>query len=290
MMKILIAYDGSESASIAIEDFSFAGLPAGGEAVVLYAVEDGAMPYRSSEDPQIIDTIATHILQEGVLLASRVLPGYSVTSEYRVEDDPSEAILTKAEEWRPDLIVLGARSQSSVERVLFGSITQQVLTHTRTSVRIGRFAETFDTSPCVLVAIDGSLSAIQALKHIADRQWRTGTKFRLVTVLTFSRLMASSTLSMTIQELLESQMQQRSAWILARHQIDLDRLHSQGFEVTCATIVGNPKHKILEEAASWGADSIVMGSLLLSTMERLLIGSVSLSVASRAHCSVEVIR
>ncbi len=53
---------------------------------------------------------------------------------------------------------------------------------------------------------------------------------------------------------------------------------------------GNPKEQIIEEAESWGADSIFVGATGMRGMDRLLLGSVSSAVAARAHCSVEVVR
>jgi nucleotide-binding universal stress UspA family protein len=47
---------------------------------------------------------------------------------------------------------------------------------------------------------------------------------------------------------------------------------------------------ILDEAESWGADLIVVGSHGYRAWERFLLGSVSQSVVSHAKCSVEVVR
>ena len=47
---------------------------------------------------------------------------------------------------------------------------------------------------------------------------------------------------------------------------------------------------VLNEAVEWGADLIVMGSHGYRGIDRLLLGSVSESVAMHAACSVEVIR
>ena len=53
---------------------------------------------------------------------------------------------------------------------------------------------------------------------------------------------------------------------------------------------GDPRKVILDEAKDWGADLIVLGSHGYRSLERLMLGSVSESVATHAHCSVEVIR
>jgi nucleotide-binding universal stress UspA family protein len=53
---------------------------------------------------------------------------------------------------------------------------------------------------------------------------------------------------------------------------------------------GSPRTVILDEAESWGADLIVVGSHGYRAWERFLLGSVSQSVVSHAKCSVEVVR
>lgn len=55
-------------------------------------------------------------------------------------------------------------------------------------------------------------------------------------------------------------------------------------------LVGPPRSVILDEAESWGADLIVVGSHGYGRWERFLLGSVSQSIVSHAKCSVEVVR
>ena len=54
--------------------------------------------------------------------------------------------------------------------------------------------------------------------------------------------------------------------------------------------IGDPPITILNQATEWGADLIVLGSHGWRGIDRMLMGSVSESVALHAHCSVEVIR
>ena len=54
--------------------------------------------------------------------------------------------------------------------------------------------------------------------------------------------------------------------------------------------VGNARVLILDLAKEWAADLIVVGSHGRRGLDRLIMGSVSESVALYAHCSVEVVR
>jgi nucleotide-binding universal stress UspA family protein len=54
--------------------------------------------------------------------------------------------------------------------------------------------------------------------------------------------------------------------------------------------IGDAREIILDEAKNWGADLIALGSHGYRGIDRLMLGSVSESVAMHARCSVEVIR
>ena len=68
---------------------------------------------------------------------------------------------------------------------------------------------------------------------------------------------------------------------------DLERA---GLLADVVTEPGDPKELLIQQAEQWQADCIFLGARGLTRMERMLLGSVSSAVASRAHCSVEVVR
>ena len=67
-------------------------------------------------------------------------------------------------------------------------------------------------------------------------------------------------------------------------------LRNAGFACDCAVESGEVRSMIIDFAANWGADLIVMGSRGYKGLTRLLLGSVAESVVRHAHCSVLVIR
>ncbi len=67
-------------------------------------------------------------------------------------------------------------------------------------------------------------------------------------------------------------------------------LRSAGIHAATAVVEGDPKSVILDDAKSWGADLIVLGSRGRKGLERFLLGSVSEAVLRHAHCSVEIVR
>ncbi|MFL6282225.1 MAG: universal stress protein [Pyrinomonadaceae bacterium] len=61
-------------------------------------------------------------------------------------------------------------------------------------------------------------------------------------------------------------------------------------QVSTEVLTGSPKRTIVEEAESWGADLIVVGSHGYKSWERMLLGSVSQAIAAHARCSVLIVR
>jgi nucleotide-binding universal stress UspA family protein len=53
---------------------------------------------------------------------------------------------------------------------------------------------------------------------------------------------------------------------------------------------GDPGTEIIQEAESWPADLIVIGSHGHQGLKRLLLGSVAHYVTNHATCSVEIVR
>ncbi len=68
------------------------------------------------------------------------------------------------------------------------------------------------------------------------------------------------------------------------------KLQSAGFKADSAVEVGDVREAIIDRAAEWGADLIVVGSRGRSSIRRFLLGSVAEFVARHAKCSVEIVR
>jgi nucleotide-binding universal stress UspA family protein len=67
-------------------------------------------------------------------------------------------------------------------------------------------------------------------------------------------------------------------------------IRESGLEATTCVREGDAKTQILEVAAEWKPDLIVLGSHGRKGMDRFLLGSVSEGVARHASCSVLIVR
>ena len=80
------------------------------------------------------------------------------------------------------------------------------------------------------------------------------------------------------------------AWISQQVESAIEHLHASGLAVTSIIKEGDPKRILADEARQWNADCVFVGASGLRGIGRLLLGSVSAAVVTRAHCSVEVVR
>jgi len=302
-MRLLIAYDGSTSADTALDDLLRAGLPAEAQAIVIgvadifmprvagsegYDPKAAMMSYGSSEVERRLEQVS-HALEEArrwATNASERLHRQFSTWDVQTEvcgHSPAWAIVEKADAWKPDLIVLGSHNRSSLGRLFLGSVSQTVLTEARCSVRIARGRLAKDPSPVqILIGVDGSPSAALAVTEVASRAWPPDAKAHLVAVL--DRAMS------TALDWTEDGFQDERVWIEKVLATSTEKLQACGLSLSEIVKEGDPKEVLVEEAERLRADCIFLGARGLRRLERFLLGSVSTAVATRAQCSVEIVR
>jgi len=293
-MKILIAYDGSECAESAIDDLKRAGLPRHAEAVVLTIAEE-LFPAPTSIGG-VSTTFGKDLLEkekESLGLARRaqsrihqLFPGWEILVDAGI-GSPGSEIIARADEWRPNLIVVGSHGRTALGRMFFGSVSQKVINAADCSVRVarGRIVEP-DVPARVIVGVDGSEEADAAVDEIASRDWPDGSEVRIVNSAWTIPSSSDPETAVNLEEWIARETERVNKVVEGA----ADRLRSAGLKVSIVVKEQEPKALLCSEAEELMADCIFVGSRGMGRLERFLIGSVSLGVAARAHCSVEVVR
>jgi nucleotide-binding universal stress UspA family protein len=296
-MKALIAYDGSPCADAALDDLKRAGLPGEVEAVVV-TVAELWLPPPSAAFKSVVTT-ATEQLPAPVeaarslaMAASRRLqtnfPAWDVRAEALV-GSPASAILSKADEWKPDLIVVGSHGRSALGRFIMGSVSQKIVTEAHCSARVARGRAIEAGAPArILFGFDGSIDARAAVRTIASREWPEKSAIRVLAVLA-PPISDSLLLPWTPGQIAQREASARD-WMQKQIGAAAEELRSSGLAVTPAIIAGDPKQALLDEAGGWGADCLFIGARGHNRLVRFMLGSVATAVVARAHCSVEVVR
>ena len=141
----------------------------------------------------------------------------------------------------------------------------------------------------ILLAIDDSKYSAWAVREVAKRPWPKGTTVRVLTVAEPFPQVALEPWYGARESLerIDQELQKRARNLTKRTS---DNLKKKGFKVDTAVRQGNARSEIVDEAETWRADLIVMGSHGYTGIKRFLLGSVASSVVSHAPCSVEIVR
>lgn len=304
-MKILVAYDGSEFAEAALEDLKYAGLPANADVLVMSLADVFVPPPLNEEadtfpsyEPEGIKRAherAQHKLNQAAGLAKRaseqiksLSPNWQVRYEAQA-DSPAWALIRMADQWKADLIVMGAQGHAVLGgRLILGSVSQRVLYEAHCSVRIARSSHNNRSEPVrLLIAVDNSPHSSAVVATVCNRTWPEGSEVGLVTVVDTVMAITSDPTNLRWIEVADE-----ANWDQVREifEPEAEKLRASGLHTEVLIRRGNPAKQILEEAHTWGADCVFVGAKGTRGIDRLLLGSVSSAVSARAHCSVEVVR
>lgn len=312
-MRILIGYDGSESANEAIDGLLRAGLPAEAEALVVSVAEvwlpppddevaDDTFPTKNPPGLKQARERARRMIEQTKELAERGskrvqhnFPGWRVSHAALTGSPPFE-LLNRAGEWQPHLIVVGSHGHTAMGRLVLGSVSQKILTEAPTSVRVGR--RSTGSGPAaqrIVVGVDDSPGSQAALESVAARKWFPGSEVRVIVVQDLIKGSPGSLLiapvNQFVDEVNEAEYAQAKEIAAAAAEKVRAGLNDKSITVSFAVEAGNPKQVLVRDAEEFGADCIFTGATGFSNrIERFLLGSVSAAVAARAHCSVEVVR
>jgi nucleotide-binding universal stress UspA family protein len=293
LMKILIGYDGSNYAEAALADLERAGLPRKAEATVISVSEEwipapasiGGVPTSFAVDKMEYKREAATLAKSAKAVIEMIFPDWDVHAEAAI-GSPANILIWKAEEWNPQLIVVGSQGRTALGRFFLGSVSQKVLHGANCSVRIARGKERSADEPVrLIVGIDGSEDAESAVKAMITRDWPKGSQARVMGATGVFPAVASDYMMPEVEMWLAAE----DARVKEAVEAASSRLRATGLSVSSVVKKGDPKHLLCAEAEDMDADCIFVGARGIGRIERMLLGSVSSSVAARAHCSVEVI-
>jgi len=278
--KVLIAYDGSKCADAALEDLRRAGLPAKAHVIVMSVIENWLC-----DEPLSIENLEL-LAEDASERIHSLMPHWSVEPLVSFGSAAS-ALIEKADEWRPDLIIVGSHGRGAAGRAFFGSVSQKVAHEAHCAVRVARCQPVERGAPVrLVVGVDGSKGAEAAIGAVGERQWPRGSEARIVN--------ASSKIDASAPGKTLAHFSEWDAVARGRSERMLESAAEKLQAARLATSVvmeeEEPKRLLLSEAENWGADSIFVGARGLGGFGRCLLGSVSSAVAARAHCSVEIVR
>jgi nucleotide-binding universal stress UspA family protein len=284
-MRVLVAYDGSDSAAQACDLVRGLDWPSRSEVVVVNAFQPyvpGALFPGEIGDPVTVESIsaaeraaAERVARQGAGRAA--WPRAKVTIE-TLEGRPASAILEVAARHTPDLLVVGSRGRGPFQSALLGSVSAELVDHAPCSVLVARRSAVGR----VIVADDGSPTARAAVSLVADWPIFRRSQVRVVSVATGPPGARAAPDGTIVDSGIEAAM---AVAIEA-----VGTLWEAGIAADLDARRDDAAHGIVRSALDWRAELIVMGSRGRGGVQRLLLGSVARNVLQHAACSVLVAR
>ena len=300
--KILLATDGSEEAASATRAAAELSEDTGSEVHVCYVLPTeaevvGRHFYSEEIRESVIEQAerdARSFLEEQAQRVSS--EGGKVAETHLRVGRPEKEIVKLAGVLEARTIVIGSRGLGAVGRALMGSVSDSVVRHAHCPVMVVR-GEPVVFPTRILLATDGSEEAELAARTAADLAEKTGSELHVVHVFGIAPVgppvYPEDTDLQGVEHEAEVEERQRTSEQRAREvlEAEVEKLRSAESMVAQAHLLeGRVAPEVVALAEEIGAGLIVMGSRGRGGIRRALMGSVSDSVVSHAHCPVLVVR
>jgi nucleotide-binding universal stress UspA family protein len=285
-MKILIEYDGSRRADNAIEDLQNAGLPREAKAKIVSVIEP-IIPVGTSEVAW--GMACAQVTEQEILLSrlavkracerlSKLFPDWELDEAVHPGNKELE-LIAMASRWKPDLVIISPLKRNELGRLIFGSLSRSIVERTSCSVRVARPAEINDGADLrLLIGWDGSPASAEVVREVTSRRWPKRAQARLVNCFKSSFVLGSE--SYDVDEPL----------LRMRLSMAVEMLRTAGLVVSLVVREGPPRQVILDEGARYGARCIFLSADDRGGFRELLFGTTAAAVATKAQCTVEVVR
>jgi len=179
---------------------------------------------------------------------------------------PAPMILKHAK--RGDLIVVGSRGLTGLDRFMLGSVSTQVVQHASCSVLVVKQPPRVRDK--ILLAMDGSKESEKAARFLVQRLRALKAEVFMVHVMPpYHKFEAAGQA------------------VVDRYG---EQLTSAGYRVTPTLKVGHPAEEIVKVAERQKVNLIVAGAKGLGAIARFFLGSVSTKLVQHSSCSVLIVR
>ncbi len=295
-MRALLAVDGSDASNRAVDAAAAMAWPKGATLEIVSVIPTDAElfggPWPAAAYVQSGEVRAELSKELGRQLAGAAdtvrRPGLDVTTTL-AEGRPASDIVRRANQDAVDLVIVGARGHGTLERMVLGSVSAEVVERALCPVLVARGAATGR----IVVGVDGSLASLFAVEFLgACGLWPDAT-VRSTTVIdvpaawwlgiTPVDAVVSSGTYVSVQAEATAH-----AWDMANDAVA--RLAADGFVADAAVREGDAAGGLIAEAATWGAGLIVVGTRGHGLIKRLLMGSTARNVLYHAPMSVLIVR
>lgn len=211
-----------------------------------------------SDTRGLLNSIKERATKEGVSSEAIIYQG----------EEPYKYIVDEASKNNVEMIIMGRRGRTGLERLMMGSVTAKVIGHAPCKVLVvPRDARL--TLEKILIATDGSIYSEMASREAISIAKRAGSSLIAISVAKRDENIPA-----------------------AKESVDMVKkvAEKEGIKVESLTPKGIPYESIVNTADQKNVGLIVVGSHGRTGLERLLMGSVTERVIGHTRCPVLVVR
>ncbi len=277
-MKVVIGMDGSKYSRWALEWIARLPLAAPPPVVALHAVDLSALKAPVMFQPMVVGNepfIQAEVkrldkkAKEVVAETKRSFDSFNLQGRVMIaKGAPAEIIVKRAR--RGDLLIVGHRGLTGLDRFMLGSVSTKVMLHAPCSVLVVK--QPSRPIRKILLATDGSKNANKALRFLLEDMRSANVEILVTHVMPFLRYS-----------------EQNEAGKVLVDQC-AEKLALAGYRVTPMLKLGSPADEIIKIAGRQKVDLIVSGAKGLGAIARFFLGSVSMKLMQHSACSVLVVR
>jgi nucleotide-binding universal stress UspA family protein len=275
-MKIVLGTDGSQYAQWALAWAAHLPLTNARQAVAVHALDLGSLKapvmvqWRVAGNAPFIKAEARRREREARRISTETrasLRSLGLSGQVAIEQwAPATMIFKHAK--RGDLIVVGSRGLTGLDRFMLGSVSTQVVQHAPCSVLVVK--QPPRARDKILLAMDGSKESEKAARFLVQSLRALKAEVFVVHVMPHYHKFEAA-----------------GQAVVDRYG---EQLTSAGYRVTSTLKVGHPAEEIVKVAERQKVNLIVAGAKGLRAVGRFFLGSVSTKLVQHSPCSVLVVR
>jgi nucleotide-binding universal stress UspA family protein len=298
-MRILLATDGSRSADVARDLVAAMPWPARTTFRIVSVAPRSANIAASwtpetAHEPEVdryrdpVARVHAVALADAERSLSLAHPDARI-ERFLLRGRPASLIVREARAFSADLIVVGHRGHGTIETMVLGSVSAEVVDHAPCAVLVARSSE---PGP-IAFADDGSPSARIAATVLESLPLAPGTPITVLTVTdtsfpydtAASPALYNETMALYQEDRDEAEREGRAIASAAAA-----RLEQLGYRTNAVVHAGDPAHEIVGHTKMYRTGLLVLGTRGNTGLKRLLLGSVARNVLLHAPCSVLIVR
>jgi nucleotide-binding universal stress UspA family protein len=278
--KMLVAIDGSESGFHALtESFKLASNEKSWITVTCVVP-----PYNGDLDLVAVGNLMDSMRKpcEDALSKARGMAKQSGALIKTVceEGEAYKAIIDLADAENAELVIMGRRGLTRLERALVGSVTARVIGHSQRDVLVVPKEAEIGWKK-ILVAIDGSKYSKAAISRAIDFASAYGGELIILSIVDLPAEFYGEA-----PDAVEDLVNKAKSYVENASK----QASKEGVESKTLVREGETYRMILDVAEDLGVNAIVMGSHGRTGLKRLLMGSVTEKVIGYSHCPVLVVK